>query len=110
MKAHGLPITYPELSLSITYPELNGRADEEEADPNGERLIWLPAAVVDRLAGMRDPGEFSGWRRRTHGTRAVALDLGRNLAPVQVGHAHGIGATRPATLNVAASAAILSMR
>jgi hypothetical protein len=44
---------------------------EAGVDDKGERYIWLPRAVVDRLRALRGPGEsFSGWRRRTHGTRA----------------------------------------
>jgi hypothetical protein len=30
---------------------------EREPTAKGERLIWLEAAVVDRLTAMRDPGE-----------------------------------------------------
>ena len=30
---------------------------EAGVDDNGERYIWLPRAVVDRLAAMRGPGE-----------------------------------------------------
>ena len=30
---------------------------EAEVGANGERLIWLPAAVVDRLKALRGPGE-----------------------------------------------------
>jgi hypothetical protein len=30
---------------------------ERERDANGLHLIWLDAAVVDRLAAMRGPGE-----------------------------------------------------
>ena len=30
---------------------------EAEVGANGERLIWLPAAVVDRLTALRRPGE-----------------------------------------------------
>jgi hypothetical protein len=30
---------------------------ERERDANGRRLIWLDAAVVDRLAAMRGPAE-----------------------------------------------------
>jgi hypothetical protein len=30
---------------------------EAEANERGERLIWLEAAMVDRLGAMRGPGE-----------------------------------------------------
>ena len=30
---------------------------EREAGANGERLAWLAATVVDRLAALRGPGE-----------------------------------------------------
>jgi predicted CopG family antitoxin len=30
---------------------------EPEADAKGERMVWIEAAVVDRLATMRGPGE-----------------------------------------------------
>jgi hypothetical protein len=30
---------------------------EAEANEQGERLIWLEAAMVDRLGAMRGPGE-----------------------------------------------------
>jgi hypothetical protein len=63
---------------------------ESKTNAASERLIWLPAAVVDRLKALRGPGEsFSGWRRRTQGTRARSpLISAGTLAPVQVGHAH----------------------
>ena len=32
-------------------------AVEAEANERGERLIWLEAAMVDRLGAMRGPGE-----------------------------------------------------
>ena len=32
-------------------------AFEPEANEKGERLIWLEAAVVDKLGAMRRPGE-----------------------------------------------------
>jgi hypothetical protein len=51
----------------------------------------LPAAVVDRLAGIRDPGEsFSGLRRRTHGTRAwpllILAGTSRPSSPARTSH------------------------
>jgi hypothetical protein len=30
---------------------------EAEANERGERLIWLEAAMADRLGAMREPGE-----------------------------------------------------
>jgi hypothetical protein len=30
---------------------------EPQLGPNGQRLIWLESAVLDRLAAMRGPGE-----------------------------------------------------
>jgi hypothetical protein len=34
---------------------------EAEANERGERMIWLEAAMVDRLGAMRGPGEsYSG--------------------------------------------------
>jgi hypothetical protein len=30
---------------------------EAETDANGQRLIWLPRSVVDRLKALRGPGE-----------------------------------------------------
>jgi len=43
-------------AIAATLP-LGSVGYEAEADANGERLIWLPAAVVDRLKAMRGPGE-----------------------------------------------------
>jgi hypothetical protein len=85
---------------------------ESETNAANERLIWLPAAVVDRLKALRGPGEsFSGWRRRTQGTRARSPLISAGTSrPSRSGTHMSINATRLATLNVAASAAILSMR
>ena len=64
--------------------------------PNPTRT---PVALVARAAD--EPQRR--WNRLGRRTAAAA-------SRARSGHAHGIGATRPATLNVAASAAILSMR
>jgi hypothetical protein len=42
---------------------------ENKTNANGERLIWLERAVVDRLRAMPGPGEdwsdvICGWRRK----------------------------------------------
>ena len=34
-----------------------GRRYEPQLDANGQRLIWLEAAVIDRLTGTRSAGE-----------------------------------------------------
>jgi len=36
---------------------LGSVAYEREANAEGERLIWLPPSVVDRLRFLRGPGE-----------------------------------------------------
>jgi hypothetical protein len=36
---------------------LGSIAYEAETDANGDRLIWLPWSVVDRLRALRGPGE-----------------------------------------------------
>jgi hypothetical protein len=36
---------------------LGSVSSEYEANANGERLIWLPAAIFDRLKALRGPGE-----------------------------------------------------
>jgi hypothetical protein len=43
-------------AIAATLP-LGSVGFERELDANGQRLIWLAAAVVDRLAAMRGPGE-----------------------------------------------------
>jgi hypothetical protein len=43
-------------AIAATLP-LGSVAYEAETDANGERLIWLPRAVVDRLRSLRGPGE-----------------------------------------------------
>ncbi len=53
------------VAISST-PPLGSVGFEREPDAKGDRQIWLDAAVVDRLAAMRRPGEsFSdvvrGW-------------------------------------------------
>ena len=40
---------------------------EAEANERGERLIWLEAATVDRLAAMRGPGESLSGRHLAAG-------------------------------------------
>jgi len=43
-------------AIARTLP-LGSVAVEAEANERGERLIWLEAAMVDRLGAMRGPGE-----------------------------------------------------
>jgi hypothetical protein len=43
-------------AIAATMP-LGSVSYEAETDANGQRLIWLPAAVVDRLKALRGPGE-----------------------------------------------------
>ena len=43
-------------AICATLP-LGSVAVEAEANERGERLIWLEAAMVDRLGAMRRPGE-----------------------------------------------------
>ena len=43
-------------AIARTLP-LGSVAVEAEANERGERLIWLEAAMVDRLGAMRRPGE-----------------------------------------------------
>ena len=43
-------------SLVSTLP-LGSGAYEAEIDPGGDRLIWLPLRVVDRLSALRGPGD-----------------------------------------------------
>ena len=43
-------------AIALTLP-LGGVAYEAEMDVNGDRLIWLPRSVVDRLRALRGPGE-----------------------------------------------------
>ena len=50
---------------------------ESEANERGERLIWLEAAMVDRLGAMRGPGEsFSDAIMRIAGQEALATRRG----------------------------------
>jgi hypothetical protein len=45
-------------AIALTLPLPLGSVEyENELSPKGERLIWLEARVVDRLATMRGPGE-----------------------------------------------------
>jgi hypothetical protein len=43
-------------AIAATMP-LGSVSYEPETNANGERLIWLPCAVVDRLRYLREPGE-----------------------------------------------------
>ena len=43
-------------AISATLP-LGSVGFEAEPDARGERMIWLDAAVVERLSAMRGPGE-----------------------------------------------------
>jgi hypothetical protein len=43
-------------AIARTLP-LGSAAVETEANERGERLIWLEAAMADRLDAMRGPGE-----------------------------------------------------
>jgi hypothetical protein len=43
-------------TISATLP-LGSVGYEAEANERGERLIWLEAAMVDRIGAMRGPGE-----------------------------------------------------
>ena len=52
---------------------------EAEANERGERLIWLEATVVDRLAGRRrvTAKSFSGWSRRRRLREAIMAEKPR---------------------------------
>lgn len=43
-------------ALASTLP-LGSGAYEAEIDARGDRLIWLPRSVVDRLRALRGPGD-----------------------------------------------------
>jgi len=43
-------------AIASTLP-LGNVGYENQANEKGERLIWLPPAVVDRLRSLRGPGE-----------------------------------------------------
>jgi len=43
-------------AIASTLP-LGSIAYEAETDANGDRLIWLPRSVVNRLRALRGPGE-----------------------------------------------------
>jgi len=43
-------------AISATLP-LGSVAVEPQVDANGQRLVWLDAAVVNPLRAMRGPGE-----------------------------------------------------
>ena len=43
-------------AIAATLP-LGSVGYEPQLNEKGERLVWLEAAVVDRLAAMRGPGE-----------------------------------------------------
>jgi hypothetical protein len=43
-------------AIAATLP-LGSISFESEVDDNGDRLIWLPRSVVDRLKAIRGPGE-----------------------------------------------------
>jgi hypothetical protein len=43
-------------AIASTLP-LGSVGFESDANAKGERLVWLAAAVVDRLAALRGPGE-----------------------------------------------------
>ena len=43
-------------AIAATLP-LGSVSYEAGAEANGERFIWLPPAVVDRLKALRGPGE-----------------------------------------------------
>ena len=54
-----------------------GSVFESEANERGERLIWLEAAMVDRLGAMRGPGKsFSDAIMRIAGQEALATRRG----------------------------------
>jgi hypothetical protein len=55
-------------AICATLP-LGSVAVEAEANERGERLIWLEAAMVDRLGAMRGP--FSGYLRFTIDLRPI---------------------------------------
>lgn len=46
-------------AIAATMP-LGSGGYEAEGNETGERLIWLPAAVVDRLKALRGPSESYG--------------------------------------------------
>jgi len=54
-----IPLTINQAAfdaIASTLP-LGSVAYEQEPDANGERQIWLAAAVVARLTALRGPGE-----------------------------------------------------
>ena len=61
-------------AICATLP-LGSVAVEAEANERGERLIWLEAAMVDRLGAMRRPGEsYSDVSLRLVEIEAGAID------------------------------------
>ena len=52
-----IPITQAAFdAIAATLP-LGSVSYEADTEANGERFIWLPSAVVDRLKALRGPGE-----------------------------------------------------
>jgi hypothetical protein len=65
---HTVYVGLPEDKPARTLP-LGSVSFESATNENGERLIWLKRAVVDRLRALRGPGESYSdvilrWRRR----------------------------------------------
>jgi hypothetical protein len=53
----GIAITQAAFDAISTTLPLGNVSFENKIDENGERLIWLDRAVVDRLRALRGPGE-----------------------------------------------------
>ena len=63
-------------AICATLP-LGSVAVEAEANERGERLIWIEAAMANRLGDMRGPGEsFSAAIIRIAGQEALATRRG----------------------------------
>ena len=53
------PLGHRRVALGRPWPSMGASrcAFEAGVEANGERYIWLPRAVVDRLRSLRGPGE-----------------------------------------------------
>ena len=83
-------------AIAATLP-LGSVAYEAEVNERGERLIWLEAAMVDRLGAMRGPGEstatssFGWWRIKTRSEQSPHDPEPRTTRPNSSGaHASGL--------------------
>jgi hypothetical protein len=71
-------------AIARTLP-LGSVAVEAEPNERGERLIWLEAAMVDRLGAMRGPGEtYSDATSTRPSIRTPATACGSKLQPAGI--------------------------